>query len=218
MVDLSSLNAFDYTVLLVLGISGVLATFRGAVREVLGLIGWGVAIIMARILQPSIAEAIEDIIGNETAVAMLAFALPFVITVILWFLFANVISPGLRNATFNTLDKPLGFIFGVMRGFVLVALVYIGGLLLYERESYFPDIVTESLLITPTSVIASKIVGFGSDDFSEGIRDSIPDRDIRDISKKLLPNPDEVIDDSQEAIGNTFDDARDLLPDEEYIY
>ena len=58
------------------------------------------------------------------ATAVLSFAVPFVIVVIVWF-FANIVAPGLK-ITFGNLDRPLGFIFGLMRGFVLIAFSWPG--------------------------------------------------------------------------------------------
>ena len=63
-LDLSSLNTFD-AVLVALVISGVLATFRGMTREFLGLAGWGVAVLAARLFVPLLTGRIEDIVGTK---------------------------------------------------------------------------------------------------------------------------------------------------------
>ena len=215
MVDLNSLNAFDYAVLFVLAASGVLATFRGMTREIMGIAGWGIAMVAARLFQPLIADRIEDAVGNESATAVIAFALPFVIVVILWFIFANIMSPGLKKITFGKMDRPLGFIFGVIRGFVLVALVYMGGLMVFEQEEEFPTVVTESLSIMPTRIVASTMAGFGPEDFSEDMRDSIPEQNVGDIGKKIVPDPEGVIDDGQDTLEDAGSEAIEgLRPDE----
>ena len=67
-------------------------------REFLGLAGWGVAVLAARLFQPLLTGRIEDIVGNESATAVLSFAIPFVIVVIVWFFFANIVAPGLKKS------------------------------------------------------------------------------------------------------------------------
>lgn len=216
MLDLSSLNALDYAILIVLVISGVLATFRGMTREIMGLAGWGIAIVAARLFQPLIIDRIEDAVGNENATEVIAFALPFVVIVIIWFFFANIISPGLKKITFGKMDRPMGFVFGLIRGFVLVSFVYMGGLWVFENEEGFPVVVQESLSIMPTRIVASTMAGFGPEDFKEDIQDSIPEQDVGSIGKRIVPQPDDVVEDGQSAIEDAGETAIDnLLPDEE---
>ena len=215
MLDLSSLNTFDYAVLVVLVLSGILATFRGMTREFLGLTGWGIAVLAARLFQPLLTSRIEDIVGNESATEILSFALPFVIVVIVWFFFANIVAPGLKKITFGRMDRLLGFFFGLVRGFVLVALVYVAGLMVFEQEGEFPEVITDSVTIMPTRIVASAMVGFAPEDFREDMQESIPEQDVGAISKKIISEPGEVIDDSIEAIDNAAGTASEnLLPDE----
>ena len=42
------MTSFDYTILLIIGISIVVSMMRGAVREVLAIMGWLVAIFAAK--------------------------------------------------------------------------------------------------------------------------------------------------------------------------
>jgi membrane protein required for colicin V production len=218
MIELSSLNVFDYAALVLLVTSGILATFRGMTREFMGIAGWFVAVLASRLMQPLIFDRTEDIIGNESATTLFSFSFPFVAFVILWFFFANIFSPSLKEITFGNLDRPLGFLFGVLRGFVLIALVYIGMLVLYDREDNIPRMVTESITIMPTRIIASGIAGFAPEDFKDDVLDSIPKQDVRSIGKKIAPSPDDVIRGGQEAIGNAGENASEaLLPDEELI-
>jgi len=48
-MDISALNYVDYTILSVLAASGLLAMLRGFMRELLGALGWVVAVIVARL-------------------------------------------------------------------------------------------------------------------------------------------------------------------------
>ena len=50
--DITALTLIDYAALLVLLVSGGLATLRGMTRELMGLIGWPIAIIAAKLSAP----------------------------------------------------------------------------------------------------------------------------------------------------------------------
>lgn len=210
MPDLGSLNFVDYLVLALLVISGIMATFRGMTREMMGIAGWGVSILGARFLQPLMVDLYGDLIGNEATAEILAFSLPFILIVIVWYFFANVISPGLRNITFGTMDKFLGFMFGVARGLVFVTAAYIAGLLLLGGEHRFPDDTQTSASIVPARIIGSKLIGFAPEDIRETVEDRIPDQDLGTITDKTK-------DAASDAAGAANDAAGDLLPDEQLV-
>ena len=70
------------------------------------------------------------------------------IVVILWFAFSSLVSPGLSKAGLGGLDRWLGFLFGLIRGFVIVLLVYTGAVVALEGEDRLPSMVAESQ-VTP---------------------------------------------------------------------
>ena len=218
-MSLSALNFVDYIVLAVLAGSGILATLRGLTRELMGLAGWGVAVLAARLLQPMVITLLEDYILEETVVEIMAWSLPFVAVVLAWFVFANIASPGLKKIALGNLDRPLGFFFGALRGIVVVALIYVGVLFLTESEESFPPSVKESASIAPVRIVATIMTGVAPDDFREQMQDAIPDQDLDDIKRGFSDQADEQLDKVQEKTEDIIDDAEDgdLLPDEEII-
>lgn len=218
-MSLSALNFVDYIVLAVLAGSGILATLRGLTRELMGLAGWGVAVLAARLLQPMVITLLEDYILEETVVEIMAWSLPFVAVVLAWFVFANIASPGLKKIALGNLDRPLGFFFGALRGIVVVALIYVGVLFLTESEESFPQSVKESASIAPVRIVATIMTGVAPDDFREQMQDAIPDQDLDDIKRGFSDQADEQLDKVQEKTEDIIDDAEDgdLLPDEEII-
>lgn len=218
-MSLSALNFVDYIVLAVLAGSGILATLRGLTRELMGLAGWGVAVLAARLLQPMVITLLEDYILEETVVEIMAWSLPFVAVVLAWFVFANIASPGLKKIALGNLDRPLGFFFGALRGIVVVALIYVGVLFLTESEESFPQSVKESASIAPVRIVATIMTGVAPDDFREQMQDAIPDQDLDDIKRGFSDQADEQLDKVQEKTEDIIDNAEDgdLLPDEEII-
>ena len=69
-MDMSAFNYVDYAVLAVLIASGILATFRGFARELLGVIGWFVAVFFARITQEMILSLLQVLVHKRLRILM----------------------------------------------------------------------------------------------------------------------------------------------------
>ena len=80
---LSALTLFDYAVILVLIISAILSTLRGMTREFLGLTGWFISILIARLTASSMEDWLSDFIVVEGLVEVLSWTLPFVGTAVI---------------------------------------------------------------------------------------------------------------------------------------
>lgn len=212
MPELSSLNAVDYTILAVLVISGVMATFRGMTREIMGLIGWGLAVVAGRLFKPIITDRIGDAIGNETASEMIGFIAPFLVVVVAWFFFANITAPGLKKITLGKMDRPLGFLFGVIRGVLIVTVAYMAALMLLEDEQRFPESVLSSASIVPARVIGSSLAGFAPEDMRDSIENSIPEQDIGTITDEIINQGETLSENAEEAASEV---KETLLPDEQ---
>ena len=206
MLDLSSLNSVDYIIIAVLFISGVMATFRGLIREVMGLAGWLIALIAAQFAQPTVSEYTSDFINNDALNAVIGFLAPFVGAAIVWFVIANITAPSLKKASIGGLDRPLGFLFGGIRGAIIVTMIYMSALALLEGEEHLPGEVHASTSIVPMRIIGATLADFAPD----SIRDSlnIPDQDFND----LLGGDDEILEGAQELQEDLQDN---LLPDEQ---
>ena len=198
--DIAALNIIDFAALIILVISGILATLRGMTREIMGLAGWPISILVARICAPYLSPLLEDLIQIEGLTDILAWGIPFVAAVILWFVFSSLVSPGLSKAGLGSLDRWLGFLFGVLRGYVIVLVVYVGSVMVVaEGENNLPEIVIDAE-ITPALR--------GSAHLFAGV---LPDDMRKMLIEKLPPSAREVeaIQDTVEKVGETIDDRYD---------
>ncbi|MFK5998894.1 MAG: CvpA family protein [Rhodobacterales bacterium] len=125
----------DGVVVLILFVSAILAYSRGLVREVLSIAGWVVAAMLAFIFapqaEPFVREIpyVDDFIGTQCQLGIIvAFAAVFAIALILTAIFTPIFSGMVQNSAIGGLDQGLGFVFGVLRGLVLVLV----GLVVYD--------------------------------------------------------------------------------------
>jgi membrane protein required for colicin V production len=115
----------DVILIAIMLISGFLAMVRGFTREVLSIFSWAMAAIAALYLTPKYASLLEPYVGNPS-IAQIAFAAGvFILTLIVVSLITFRISDSVLDSRVGALDRTFGFIFGLARGFLLVAIVFI---------------------------------------------------------------------------------------------
>ena len=135
-MDSLPINGADLAVAIVLLISAVLAYFRGFVHEILALMAW-VGATLATIyalpyLQPLARGLLDpepgllyELVPLESVVDFATGVVLFVVTLVIMSAFSRAVSKRIRQSTMNLLDRSLGFLFGILRGALLVALAYI---------------------------------------------------------------------------------------------
>ncbi len=115
----------DLAVLGVLVISALLAFMRGLVREVLGLAAWVGAIFCGVWALPRVQPHLRDWLGASPWIDPLAFAIVFVVSLIVFMLISRWVSALVRASPVGGLDRTLGLVFGLARGAVLLVLAYV---------------------------------------------------------------------------------------------
>lgn len=121
----------DGVVALVIVVSALLAYSRGFVRESLAIAGWVVAAIVAFVfadqVQPLVKEVpvIGKFLSESCELSMIgAFAAVFAVVLILASLFTPLFSSLVQRSALGGIDQGLGFLFGVARGILLVAIAF----------------------------------------------------------------------------------------------
>ena len=173
MIDFATLTLVDYGIFLVLILSAILSTLRGMTRELLGLTGWVVSILVANFTSPMIKTPIADFLQVKGLGVALAWALPFASAVVIWFILASLLAPGLKRVGFGSLDRWLGVLFGFTRGFGLVLIVFVAAVFAAEGEDNLPDIVKDSQSSPALSRSAYYFSGFVPEDYRKKLIDNL---------------------------------------------
>ena len=121
----------DGVVALIIVLSALLAYSRGFVREGLAIAGWVAAGIVAFIFAPQVKPLVKEVpvingfIGDNCELAMIAaFAAVFAVALVVASLITPLFSSLVQRSALGGLDQGLGFIFGVARGILLIAIAY----------------------------------------------------------------------------------------------
>ncbi len=118
-------NAADLIVITVLLVSSLLAFSRGFVRELFSVGGW-VGAIFATLygfsyIKPYARQWISIDILADAAAGMAIF----ITTLITLTLISRVLSDQIRTLGAGSVDRSLGFLFGLLRGVIIVCLTYL---------------------------------------------------------------------------------------------
>lgn len=133
MADLP-ITGFDILVGAVLLISALLAYARGFVHEVLAIAAWVGAFFLSvhgfPIVQPYAHKIAE--MGLITDVALAAVL--FIASLVVLSMLTRSLTRRIRDSALNALDRALGFVFGVLRGAIIVCLAYVGVAMIWHPE------------------------------------------------------------------------------------
>lgn len=122
----------DAIVAVIILVSAILAYGRGFVREVLAIAGWVAAAVVAFIFAPQAEPLIQQIpvldkfLGDSCELSIIAaFAGVFAVALIVMSIFTPLFSSAVQRSALGGLDQGLGFLFGVLRGLLLVAVAFV---------------------------------------------------------------------------------------------
>ncbi len=154
------LQILDIALVGIMLISGILALMRGFTREVLAIISWGGAVVAAYIafsFEP-MRQLASQYIESETLSRLVIVGVVFLVTLIIFSLITMKLADWILDSGIGALDRTLGFIFGLARGLLLVAVAYIF-FIYWVPQDQFPKWVSQAQTLrtidrTSTYIIA----------------------------------------------------------------
>jgi membrane protein required for colicin V production len=118
------INWLDIILLSSMLISGLLALTQGFIKETLSLIGWIISFISVTILMPEAGKFLKPFIDSESLSDLITIALIFIVTLLIWRVISLMIIKLLKITSINYIDRILGFIFGVLRVYILLLIAF----------------------------------------------------------------------------------------------
>jgi len=122
----------DAGVAVIVLISGILAYSRGFTRELFAIAGWILAAIVAffgtPFLEPLIREvpAVGPFLARSCIVSVIAaFTIIVALALLVLSVFTPLIAGLVLESVLGPFDRMLGFVFGVVRGVLLIAIVFL---------------------------------------------------------------------------------------------
>lgn len=119
------MTLFDYAVLIIIGLSILISLMRGAVREILSLLGWVLAFYIARTYSLMVVPFLPEGIPTESLKILAAFIVLFLAVLLITSLLAIAMAGLLKDIGLGWLNRLLGGVFGFLRGLLIVTVLMI---------------------------------------------------------------------------------------------
>jgi len=172
-----SFEILDIILIAMMLISGLLAMVRGFSREILSISSWVIAALAGyffyQTLSPTVNDFLVKNVGNlpEILSHIVAGLIIFVIVLIIVSLITYKIADFIVDSRVGVLDRTLGFIFGAVRGLLLIVVMYMFVI------NFIPD-------ATPKWVVNAKSAPM-LQSIGEGIQNNLPEDPTGFIKEKL---------------------------------
>lgn len=179
-----SLTLFDFILIGIMLISGLLALMRGFTREALSLLAWGLAAVAAYFAlkqEKVLLWTMENVpyLDKDIFAKIGVGAAAFLVVLIIVSIISVKISDYVVDSSAGAFDRSLGFIFGLARGFVLVVIAFLfyGWFLPFEKQEKW---VREAMSIDLVKRTGEKLAALLPPDIAETL-----------FNTALLKNPAE---------------------------
>jgi len=116
----------DILVIGTLLISGAFAYARGFVHEVLSIAAWIGAVFATLYGTPVLEHFTLQFIEDPFIASLVTYIVVFIVALTILSITTRRISRSVKESALGPLDRALGFLFGLLRGAVIVALAWIG--------------------------------------------------------------------------------------------
>jgi len=115
----------DLVVFAVVILSALFATLRGFTHEVFSIAGWLAAVLAVVFGLPVVRPYARAMVENRMIADAGASIILFLATLFLAAMVTRTLSRGVKGSALSPVDRALGFIFGAVRGALLIVLAYL---------------------------------------------------------------------------------------------
>jgi len=161
------MTVIDIIVLAIVGVSVAYGVWRGLVREVLALVAWVGAFLLANLLAPDAARLLPQGMATEEIRLLVSFVVVFIVALVGLSVLAMLASKVVKIVGLGPADRVVGGFFGLARGiFVVIILVLLAGLTTLPRQATW----REAALRGPLEAFAGYVKGWLPADLSKRIK------------------------------------------------
>jgi len=197
---------FDFSILMVILISAIFAFMRGFSQEILSLFSWIVAISGSYFFANNFVNLINKFTENIVFSRILSYVIVFLVLIFFLSFLAKIFSNTIKKSYVGMLDRTLGFVFGIIRGYFIVSLCFYSFYKFYDGENV--DWIDKSKfdsIIKKTNFKILKIINF-DDQYSNKLGNEIQKKSEKLFEKSI---------DSRLKLKNSLDNRNEVYPEGE---
>ena len=115
---------FDVIILVLIFISALFAFFRGFSLELLSISVWIISFFGSYAYGNNLVNFFNKIVNNILISTAISYVVAFLIIFVIFSFLTRKFSVFIKDSYVGLIDKSLGFIFGILRGYVIVGLCF----------------------------------------------------------------------------------------------
>ena len=157
---MAEITWLDALVGIVIVASAVYAAWKGLLRETTSIFGWALAAYAALVFGPMLRTPLHELFSPKWLGDVIAYAGVFLIVLVPLSFLSFRFSESIQKSPVGPVDRTLGFVFGIGRGLVLVALPYIAFTMLVpikEQPGWIKSAATLPLIQKTSDVLLSLV-------------------------------------------------------------
>ena len=116
---LEKITVFDYSYIILTILLMIRGAFKGFVLSILSAAKWVLAYVLTIYIFPKVKPYVENILDNEYVLDIILGVSLFVLIIFLILMINKAISKAVTYSGIGTIDKFFGFIFGIVKSYVL---------------------------------------------------------------------------------------------------
>lgn len=159
----------DPLVVIVVLVSAVYATWRGFVSETLSIFAWAAAAFATLFFGPKLAPIARGLFASPLLGVMVGYAAIFLVVLIPLSFLSFRFAESVKHSAVGTLDRSLGFAFGVVRGLAIIGLAYIAFTTVVSVRNQ-PDWIANAKLLPVIRVSAQALLSLVPDQHLNGVK------------------------------------------------
>jgi membrane protein required for colicin V production len=194
----------DIVIAVVLLISGVLALFRGFVKEFLTIAGWIGAIFVTLYGYQHVAPLLADFIKDSWVAELVAASALFLMSLVILTIVSHMIASRVQGSVLGHLDRALGFVFGLVRGMALISLIYLVSTLFWDEDN-LPDQIHDARSLPLVKAGADFLASLAPED-------TFPGRE--DAGDRINDTVDDIKESVEDAVEGVAKDKLEEMIDE----
>lgn len=159
------MNAFDIIVVIILGYTLIRGLFRGIIKELAAIVGVLAGFYAAYNYHSAIARLLSTWIADFPYLKILSFFIVFCAIFFIISILGLIIKYLLNIAFLGWLDRLCGAVFGVIKGTLIVSVLFILITTFLPRE---PDLIRKSQLSPYVAAVSEMMIDFSSEKMKKG--------------------------------------------------
>lgn len=206
----------DFIFLIVVVASAVFAYGGGLISEAFGIGAWILTAVLTKYFYPVVEPQFASMFGKSSVFSSMSAYISIFVVFIMFLSFLNKsLAKKVHNTNLGGIDKSLGFFFGLVRGILLMAIVYIAILWFIPNKNERPKWIVDARskpVLKVSSMFISILLPDGSNfkEIKEVIKSDMTGNEMETFEKLSKPSVGVEVDSSSAEDGYKDSEIRDL--------